>query len=78
MLEENGKNDGIRLKEAQDKQFRQMNRINDFHARLMKIISRREYLERADREYASFLIRQRRFWKAGLFLDSISLAPWVN
>ena len=54
VLEENGKNDGIRLKEAQDKQFRQMNRINDFHARLMKIISRREYLERADREYASF------------------------
>ncbi|MFR6111742.1 MAG: hypothetical protein ACLUIQ_10730 [Dialister invisus] len=25
VLEENGKNDGIRLKEAQDKQFRQMN-----------------------------------------------------
>lgn len=53
-LEESGKRDGICLKEAQDKQFRQMNRINELHSRLTKIVSRREYLERADREYASF------------------------
>lgn len=54
VLEESGKRDSLRLKEEQDKQFRQMNRMNELHSRVTKIISRREYLERADREYASF------------------------
>lgn len=54
VLEESGKRGSLRLKEEQDKQFRQMNRMNELHSRVTKIISRREYLERADREYASF------------------------
>ncbi len=53
-LEETGAGDGLRLKEAMDRQYQLLNLQNDLQSQMMQIKSRREYLERADKEYISF------------------------
>lgn len=53
-LESNGKKDGVSLKEAMDKQYRLLNRQNDLQSQSVQIRSRKEYLERAEKEYTNF------------------------
>ncbi len=53
-LEEAGKKDSQTLKVMQDKQFQLMNDLGRLESSLSGIRSKREYLEHADQEYASF------------------------
>ncbi len=53
-LAESGKEDSIRLKEEEDRQYSLLNHLNSLHAQIQQLKSRREYLDRADKEYASF------------------------
>ncbi len=53
-LENNGNRDGNSLKEAMDKQYRLLNRQNDLQSQRVQIRSRKEYLERAEKEYTNF------------------------
>ncbi len=49
-----GKRDSEALKQAQDLRFQQMNQMNQMASTLAALRSKREYLEHADKEYASF------------------------
>ncbi|MEE3452639.1 chromosome segregation protein SMC [Dialister sp.] len=53
-LEAQGKKDSLALKEAQNRRFAMNNELADQKSEIDRLHSRREYLERADREYTNF------------------------
>ena len=71
-LEAQGKKDSLALKEAQDHHFTMSNEMAKMKSDRDAIHSRREYLERADREYAFFSAATKTIMdQADLFGDSI-------
>lgn len=70
--EEKGKKDSAALKEAQDRRFALMNESSRLRSELAGFRSKREYLEKAEKEYAGFSMASRTIMNhRELFGDSV-------
>lgn len=71
-LEEKGKKDSLLLKQAEDARFALINERNRKESELTALISRRNYLEHAEKEYASFSLSTKKIMEnRDLFGDHI-------
>lgn len=77
-LKEEGIRDRKALDEARNECFSIGNELNEAESSFRTIHSRREYLEKADKEYASFPEQRRQSWKTGPSSETPFMALLAN
>lgn len=75
-LEEAGKKDSLLLKEEENRRFALMNEKGKQESALSAIRSRKNYLDRAEKEYADFPWQSKISWPAGISLAHPFMALW--